>query len=95
MGGPDYIVDIPGLKSGPADAAGRQGANGSASGGGDGSSMEGRPWIAIYWKCCKAYGRVYRNRAATAYEGRCPKCLKAVKASVGEGGVESRFFNAE
>ncbi len=78
---PDYILDITGLKPDPTGppAAG---------------SLQGRPWIAVRWKCCRAYSRVYRNRTGTAYEGRCPRCGTPVRASVGPGGTASRFFEA-
>lgn len=47
------------------------------------------------WKCCGAYSRIYRNRDATAYEGRCPKCAKHVRVPIGPGGTNQRFFEAE
>ena len=82
MPGPDYIVDIDGLSSSddkPAD--------------GDRSFHE-RPWLAVRWRCCSVYSRVYRNAQGTAYVGRCPKCRQEVRARVGEGGTNSRFFEA-
>ena len=83
MSGPDYVVDIEGL-----------GGQGGASGGGAREGGEGRAWIAVKWKCCGAYSRIYKNKKGDAYEGRCPRCLKPVKAKIGPGGTSARFFEA-
>jgi len=81
--GPDYILKIEGLASPDnRDESQQQ------------RSMQKRPWIAVNWQCCSVYSRIYRNRAGTAYEGRCPKCGTQAKATIGEGGSSSRFFNA-
>ena len=53
-----------------------------------------RPFISIFWKCCQAYSRVYRNRQGTAYEGYCPRCRGYLKVPVGEGGTKQRMFTA-
>lgn len=53
-----------------------------------------RPWVGIQFECCGVYARVYRNPEATAYEGRCPHCLRVVTLRVGPGGTNSRFFTA-
>jgi hypothetical protein len=82
VSGPDYILDIQGLK--PDPQASTPAAN----------SLQGRPWLAVKWRCCGVYSRVYRNAEGTAYEGRCPKCMAPVKAKVGAGGTENRFFEA-
>jgi hypothetical protein len=82
MGSPDYIVDIQGLGAPARDAT-------------SSASLKGRPWLAISWKCCSVYSRVYRNKQATAYEGRCPKCSRQLKVPIGEGGTSNRFFEAE
>lgn len=79
---PDYIVDIEGVQL-------------PRSGADQPSSFTGRPWLAIQWKCCSTYSRIYRNHDATAYEGRCPKCQRAVRVPIGEGGTDNRFFVAE
>lgn len=81
MSGPDYIVDIAGLKrSEPA-------ANSSPE-------NVGRPWLAVNWRCCSVYSRIYRNPQATAYEGACPACGKPLRVKIGTGGTSSRFFEA-
>jgi len=86
MSEPRDIVDISGLGQ-PRD---RPRGTRSRPGGGT-----RRPWIAMKWKCCGAYSRIYRNRDATAYEGRCPKCAKHVRVPIGPGGTNQRFFEAE
>lgn len=80
---PDYILKIDGLAS-PDDRSESQSTR----------SAQQRPWIAIRWQCCSAYSRIYRNRQGTAYEGRCPKCASPVRASIGSGGTDKRFFEA-
>lgn len=86
---PDYFVDISGLKPG---AVGRYRGS-AATGGGDG--LRDRPWLAVHWKCCHAYSRVYRNAEGTLYEGACPKCGRRARARVGPDGVDARFFEAQ
>ena len=51
-----------------------------------------RPFVGVQFDCCKVYARVYRNPAATAYRGRCPRCGRAVHFAIGQGGTEARFF---
>ena len=59
-----------------------------------GDSREARPWVSVWFDCCKMYQRVYRNVAGTAYVGRCPRCLASVTLKVGPGGTASRSFTA-
>ncbi len=80
MKGPDYIIDIKGLR-GQSAASGRNG-------------RPERPWLAIHWRCCGCYSRIYRNRKATAYVGHCPKCARPVRVKIGDGGTSNRFFEA-
>jgi len=51
-----------------------------------------KKYLGLKFTCCGVYSRVYVNHDGTAYEGRCPKCLKPVKLKIGEGGTDSRFF---
>jgi len=81
MAGPDYIVEIDGLR----DAHGAPPTK---------SAFRGRPWLAVTWKCCSAYSRIYRNADGSAYEGRCPRCMRPVHARIGPGGTRARFFEA-
>ena len=53
-----------------------------------------RPFLGIVFECCHVYGRIYRNWDASAYEGRCPRCLAKVRVRIGEGGTSQRFFTA-
>ena len=73
------IVDISGLRPPRAQAD---------------AGLRGRPWIAVRWECCSAYSRIYRNARGTAYEGRCPRCLRPVQVRIAPGGTDHRFFTA-
>ena len=52
-------------------------------------------YLGIMFDCCNVYGRIYKNKEATAYVGRCQRCMRSVKVPVGEGGTDRRFFRAE
>ncbi|WP_428390004.1 hypothetical protein [Mucisphaera sp.] len=80
-GTPDYIVDIEGLRP-VGDEAARE-------------AEPRRRWIAVFWKCCSTYSRVYLNRGGEAYEGGCPRCGSRVRAVIGPEGTATRFFEAE
>ncbi len=56
--------------------------------------MQKRKFISVHFKCCNAFNRIYINKEGTAYVGKCPKCLRTVRASIGEGGTSSRCFEA-
>jgi len=53
-----------------------------------------RPWIGVMFRCCGVYARIHKTKAGDAYAGRCPKCGSPVRAKVGEGGTDRRFFEA-
>lgn len=59
-----------------------------------GSLPKGNPFIGIQFKCCRTYGRIYRNRDRNAYVGNCPKCAARIKVPIGPGGGSNRFFSA-
>lgn len=83
MPGPDYILDIDGLATPQGTCS-----SGTSPGGG------ARAWIAVKWRCCSVYSRIYKHRDGDRYEGRCPKCMQQVSAQVGPGGTSRRFFEA-
>jgi len=51
-----------------------------------------RAFLGIWFECCHAYGRLYKNKTGTAYTGRCPKCLRPVSVRIGGEGTSRRFF---
>ena len=87
---PDYIVEISSL---PAEDSPDPGAVHEAHI--TASRAAGRPFISVFLECCSAYQRGYRTRAATAYQGRCPRCLRSVCVKIGPEGSSDRFFTAE
>ncbi len=53
-----------------------------------------RRFLSVLYRCCHVYGRLYRNKDATAYVGRCPGCGGPVFALIGPGGTNKRLFEA-
>ena len=78
---PDYILEFGG-QSRPGPPRSREEAPGK------------RPFLAIWFRCCHTYGRLYRNKEQTAYEGGCPRCGAKVEAKIGPGGSARRMFEA-
>jgi hypothetical protein len=58
------------------------------------TSSFNRKYISVMFDCCQVYSRIYINPEGTGYFGRCPKCLAAVKAIIGENGTSARTFRA-
>ena len=82
MSGPDYILDL------------RNGSSGHEPDKQKSQKAVDRSWLAIRWHCCQVYSRIYHNNDVTAYEGRCPKCARALKVPIGPEGIDARFFDA-
>jgi hypothetical protein len=61
----------------------------------DASAPPVRPWLRIWYSCCKVYARAYKTPDGRAYEGACPRCGGRVRARVGAGGTSRRSFWAE
>ena len=53
-----------------------------------------RPFLGVHFTRCGVYGRFYRNKDETAYEGLCPKCGTRYRIRISEEGTTSRFFQA-
>ena len=84
---PEDILDL-------GEEASRQSPPGTSAERAEHSSMQGRPWISVYFECCNVYARIYRNADATAYIGWCPRCAGKVTVQIGPDGTSSRFFRA-
>lgn len=55
----------------------------------------GRPFVGVYFKCCRIYSRIYLNRQGTAFVGWCPKCAAKVEMRISPTGSADRFFLAD
>ena len=86
MEDPDYILEINGL---PVENQ-QEDANKPV----EQRDSSGRKCLYVMFDCCGVYQHIYKNRAGTHYEGRCPKCLRPVKVKIGPGGTDQRFFHA-
>jgi hypothetical protein len=56
---------------------------------------EKRKFLGVWFECCHAYGRLYKNKAGTKYIGRCPKCLRSLSVEINansEKATNRRFF---
>lgn len=51
-----------------------------------------RAFLGVKYVTCGAYGRLYKNRAETAYVGHCPRCAHYYQIRIGAGGTADRFF---
>ncbi|MEM7680722.1 MAG: hypothetical protein AAF288_02085 [Planctomycetota bacterium] len=86
----DYQLELTGLKGQRgrlAEAAARAARREQAE-------SERRPWLAVHWRCCEVYNRVYRSPDGQRYEGRCPKCARPLSVKIGPAGTHCRFFEA-
>lgn len=54
-----------------------------------------KKFLGIRFECCSVYARIYLREDGTAYEGRCPRCLRPLRIRVGAHGKNARFFRAQ
>jgi len=54
-----------------------------------------RPYLGVYFKCCRVYARIYLTKDQKAFAGNCPRCAASIRIAVGEGGSAERFWHAE
>jgi hypothetical protein len=53
-----------------------------------------RPFLGMYFKCCRVYSRIYINKKQTAFVGWCPRCAAKVEVKISPTGSNSKFFSA-
>ncbi len=53
-----------------------------------------RPYISVFFRCCRVYQRIYRTADADKYVAYCPRCMRKVEVRVGPSGTDARFFEA-
>lgn len=82
MADPQDRVEIQGIEHPQAEPPGAR-------------TLRGRKWLSVWFKCCKAHGRMYLNDAGTTYNGHCPSCGARVQATVGSGGTSRRMFETQ
>lgn len=85
------IVDISGVRIGSSAANSSERPNPDGEVGSAGGVV--RPFLGVWFRCCHAYGRMYKVPDGTRYAGQCPRCGAAVGAAVGEGGTSQRIFS--
>lgn len=53
-----------------------------------------RAHLGIHFRCCNAYGYVYKNKDGPAYVGGCPKCGRQLRVKISRdgNGSEQRIF---
>lgn len=54
-----------------------------------------RRFIGVRLVCAGAYVRCYNRRDGTAYDGRCPRCLRPISFVVGAKGTQARLFTGD
>ena len=59
----------------------------------DGQAANRKKYLGVRFECCGAYTRAYKNRDATAYIARCPRCGYQVNIGIdSKEGTDARFF---
>jgi hypothetical protein len=54
-----------------------------------------RPFVGVFFRCCRVYTRIYLNKKGTAFVGWCPKCTAKMEIKISPTGSTSRFFYAD
>jgi hypothetical protein len=58
------------------------------------NSSQPKPFLGVFYMSCNVYGRLYKNKENTFYEGHCPRCGTVCKVPIGAQGTSVRFFRA-
>ncbi|MDH4120200.1 MAG: hypothetical protein OEV94_00635 [Deltaproteobacteria bacterium] len=61
----------------------------------DDATLRGRPYLSLFFECCRVYQRVYQDRAGTHYLGRCPRCLGSIRFAISPDGTARRAFRVK
>lgn len=56
---------------------------------------QARDFLGVRFQCAGAYARIYKAADGKSYQGRCPRCLKAIHVAIGASGQDSRQLIAD
>jgi len=58
------------------------------------TGKKGRPFVGVFFKCCRKYVRAYLNKKGDAYVAWCPRCAAKMVIEISPYGSKSPFFEA-
>ncbi|HOQ89903.1 MAG TPA: hypothetical protein PLO53_10600 [Candidatus Hydrogenedentes bacterium] len=60
-----------------------------------GQPTSARPWLGIYFSCCRVYARIFLNPNRDTFTAHCPRCARPLRIRITPDGCTDRFWIAE